>query len=171
VLAGVRKELLSELLAEPLLERLRPEPDPFERAVVACTSAPFCKFGIFNVKEKGAELIEHLRLALSPSRGDSLHGLRIHIAGCKASCAQTHAGHIGLRATVAKDEIGHREAFDIALGGDPGGGRLARWVAAAVPLEEAFATIASLLEAAAEDARGPAALAELHPAPSSEEGL
>ena len=39
VLTGVGH--VDALLSEPLLERLRPDADPFERAMVACTSAPF----------------------------------------------------------------------------------------------------------------------------------
>ncbi|MBI3978391.1 MAG: ferredoxin--nitrite reductase, partial [Chloroflexi bacterium] len=49
ILSGVAPARVPALRQEPILHRLRPDPDPFERAVVACTSAPFCKFGIFNV--------------------------------------------------------------------------------------------------------------------------
>lgn len=160
VLCGVPEERLDDLLGEPLLARLRPQPDAWERAVVACTSAPFCKFGIFDVKEKGGALIERLRQRLGPGQGDALRGLRIHLSGCKASCAQIHAGHIGLRAAVAKDETAHHEAFDIALGGDPSGGRLGRWVASEVRADEAFALIARLIETASAHERGLDFLAE-----------
>lgn len=169
ILTGAREDRLSELLAEPLLGRLRPDPDPFERAVVACTSAPFCKFGIFDVKEKGGELIEYLRRTVALPAGGGLPGLRIHLSGCKASCGQTHAGHIGLRAAVGKDEAAQHAAFDVALGGDVGAGRLARWVAAEVPVERAFAAVAALLDTAAADPRGPAGLADLPALPPSEE--
>lgn len=154
ILVGVREELLPELLAEPLLARFRPDPDPFERAVIACTSAPFCKFGVLNMKEKGTELIEHLRRTVPPSAWEQLQGLRIHLSGCKAACGQTHAGHVGLRATVGKDETGLGEAFDVTLGGDPGAGRLGRWAALELPVEQAFARVASLAETLAADPRG-----------------
>ncbi|MFN8557169.1 MAG: hypothetical protein U0531_07380 [Dehalococcoidia bacterium] len=78
ILTGVATSRLDALHAEPLLARLRPEPDAFERAVVACTSAPFCKFGILNVKEKSAELIDHLRATVSPPAAARLDGLRLH---------------------------------------------------------------------------------------------
>ncbi len=148
IVVGVAEERLPDLLAEGLLERLRPHPDPLERAVVACTSAPFCKFGILDVKTRAAQLIGHLRRELSPAETAALRGLRIHLSGCKASCAQTHAGHVGLRGAVAKDEGGQYEAFDIALGGAPAF-RLARWVESELPVEEAFATVAGLLRSAA----------------------
>ncbi len=169
ILTGVSEERLADLLAEPLLARLRPDAGPIQRAVVACTSAPFCKFGILDAKGRGEELIEHLRRAL-PARAPSLAGLRIHLSGCKASCAQTHAGHVGLRATVARDEAGQYEAFDVALGGDPGAGRLARWVASEVRVEEAFSLVASLLRQAARDGQGPQALAAAWPSRWEESG-
>ncbi len=161
ILAGVGEERLDDLLAEPLLGRLRPDPDPFERAVVACTSAPFCKFGILDVKQKGAELVELLRQTVPPSTWGGLAGLRLHLTGCKASCGQVHAGHIGLRAAIGRDETSQHGAFDIALGGDVGAGRLARWAAAEIPVERAFAEVAAMVEAAAADPRGPAALDDL----------
>lgn len=157
LLASVREETLPELLAEPLLERLRPDPDPFERAVVACTSAPFCKFGIVDAKGHGAELAAYLRRSIPRSAWPRLAGLRLHLSGCKASCALTQAGHIGLRGAVTRDEHGLRDAFDVALGGDPGAGRLAGWAAVELPAEEAFARVAQLLRASAEDERGLAA--------------
>lgn len=146
VLTGVEPTVLPALRREPLLRALRPEPDPFERAVVACTSAPFCKFGIFNVKEKGLELTEHLRASVSPAAAARLDDLRVHVSGCKAACAQVHVGHLGLRASLAKDEAGYQEAFDVAVGGAPAHGRLARWVAIEVPAPRVFERIGQLLE-------------------------
>jgi ferredoxin-nitrite reductase len=159
LLTGVREEELGELLAEPLLSRLRPQPDTWEQAVVACTSAPFCKFGILDAKRWGGELIEYLRRELTPAQAEALRGVRIHLSGCKASCAQTHAGHIGLRGTVAKDELGQYEGFDLALGGDPSRGRLARWLAAELPAQQAFARVADVLRAASAEEEPLVALA------------
>ncbi len=143
ILTGVAE--IEALLTEPLLARLRPAPDPFERAVVACTSAPFCKFAILNVKEYGAELIDHLRGTVPHEVWARLDGLRLHLSGCKASCAQVQAAHIGLRATMARHEDGYRDAFDIALGGDVGARRLGRWAELEVPAATAFERIAAAL--------------------------
>jgi len=143
VLTGVRDD--GALLTEPLLERFSPEPDPIARAVVACTSAPFCKFAILNVKEYGALLIEHLRAEVPNEVWPSLQGLRLHVSGCKASCAQIQTAHIGLRATMTKDEETYHDAFDVALGGDVGAGRLGGWAALEVPAEAAFDRIAGAL--------------------------
>lgn len=133
------------LLAEPLLERLRPAPDPFERAVIACTSAPFCKYALLDAKATGGRLIDHLRRSVPQETWGRLDGLRLHLSGCKASCAQVQAAHVGFRATMARDEAGYREAFDIAVGGDVGAGRLAAWTALDVPVESAFEWLAAAL--------------------------
>ena len=157
VLASVREDRLPELLDAPLLARLRPEPDPFDRAIVACTSTPFCKFGIVDAKARGAELAEYLRRTVPRSAWPRLSGLRVHVSGCKASCAQTQAGHVGLRGAIARDERGLGEGFDLAIGGDPGAGRLGAWAAAAEPVEDAFAHVSRLVQAFADDPRGLAA--------------
>jgi len=145
VLTGIKDP--PALLAEPLLGKFRPAPDPFERAVIACTSAPFCKFGILNVKTLGAELTEYLRRAVPEPSWGKLEGLRIHLSGCKASCAQVQAAHVGLRATMGKDEAAFRESFDVALGGGPD--RLGRWASLDVAVAESFEGIGELLQAAA----------------------
>jgi ferredoxin-nitrite reductase len=148
------------LLAEPILERLPAVPDPFVRAVLACTSAPFCKFGILNVKEYGTELIDHLRHRVPVRAWPRLDGLRIHLSGCKASCAQVQAAHIGLRGTIVSDENAHRDAFDIAVDGDVGQGRLGRWAALDVAQPRAFTAVEHALMEVAEAGKGPGAIAE-----------
>ncbi len=135
------------LLAEPLLERLRPAPDPFERAAVACTSAPFCRYAMLDAKATASRMIDHLRRSVPPDSWERLDGLRLHVSGCKASCAQVQAAHVGFRATMARTEEGFQEAFDIAVGGDVGAGRLARWAALGVPVDAAFEWLASTLVA------------------------
>lgn len=157
ILTGVTDP--DRLLAEPLLVRLRPAPDPFERALVACTSAPFCKFAIVNAKAYGLELVEYLRRRVPEPAWGGLQGLRLHVSGCKASCALVQAAHIGLRGTMAKTEERHVEAFDIAAGGDLGQGRLGRWAAQEVPAGEAFEAVARALVDAAGTGRGPAGAA------------
>lgn len=157
------------LLAEPLLERLRPSPDPFERAVLACTSAPFCKFGIVDAKTYGAELIDHLRGRVPAEAWEQLQGLRVHLSGCKASCAQVQAAHIGLRATIAKGEDVLVEAFDIALGGDVGHGRLGRWASLEVEAPRVFEAVARALVETARADQGPEAIAQTMAAAGFEE--
>lgn len=161
ILTGVRN--IDRLLDEPLLARLRPNPDPFERGVIACTSAPFCKFAILSMKPYGSKLIDHLRANVPKDGWDRLRGLKIHMSGCKASCAQISLAHIGFRATMGKDEKSVFDAFDIALGGDPGERRLAKWRRGELPAEAAFADVTRMLTSVA---RGEKDLADL----VSEEG-
>ncbi|MDP4014598.1 MAG: hypothetical protein U0990_04310 [Candidatus Nanopelagicales bacterium] len=156
VLTGVSDT--ARLLAEPLLERFRPEPDPFERAVVACTSAPFCKFAILPMKTYGTQLTEHLRRNVPVGGWDRLEGLRIHMSGCKASCAQIPLAHIGLRATMGKTDTQIFDAFDVAVGGDSGAGRLGSWACLGAPASTTFDAITSAL---VEVASGEASLGSL----------
>ena len=149
ILSGVGDR--DRVLAEPVLERFSPSPDPFSRAVLACTSAPFCKFAILDVKTCGAELIEYLRGHVPEARWPELDGLRLHLSGCKASCAQVQAAHVGLRAAMARDERGYRPAFDVAIGGDVGVGRLARWAAPEVPVDRVYRWLANALSAGLTD--------------------
>ena len=166
ILSGIRD--VAELLGEPLIARFQPQPDPFERSLVACTSAPFCKFAILPMKRYGAELIDYLRSNVPREFWDHLQGLRIHLSGCKASCAQVPLAHIGLRGAMGKTEAGFVDAFDVALGGDAGAGRLAHWTAGSVSVDRAFAGIASLLKETASDRLSLAEIGAGHD-PNSEE--
>src|SRR4030067_1014269 len=100
-------------------------PPPGPRAVVsaagagvACTSAPFCKFGIFDVKTRGSDLATRLS-------GTGGSPFLLHASGCRASRAQPQVADIGLRATPLMDEEeAYVEAFDVCAGGNLFGGRL-----------------------------------------------
>ena len=135
------------LLAEPFLERYKPEPDPFERAIIACTSSPFCKFAIDDMKTNGRKLVAHLQERLPEEGRERLTGLRIHMSGCKAGCAQIQAAHIGFRATMTKDEQAYEQALDVALGGDLGASRIGQWVRGEEPVEEAWDSVTEVLRA------------------------
>ena len=146
------------LLREPLLERLKPFPDPFERGIVACTSAPFCKFGILNVKEYGAQLTDHLRRNVDEDKWDKLHGLKIHISGCKASCAQPQLAHIGMRSTMTKDEEDYHDAVDFVLGGT--NTRLGEWTNLEVKIGDAWDRTTTMVNAIADEMEGPGAITD-----------
>jgi ferredoxin-nitrite reductase len=145
MLTGVAN--VDALLAEPFLERYRPEPDPFERAIIACTSSPFCKFAIDDMKSNGKKLVAHLQEALPVEGRERLEGLRIHMSGCKAGCAQIQAAHIGFRATMTKDEEAYEQALDVSLGGDLGASRLGQWVRGEESVEDAWDSVTEALRA------------------------
>ena len=159
ILTGVTD--VDALLAEPLVQTYSPSPDPFERAVIACTSSPFCKFAIDDMKANGRRLITHLRETVPVDGRERLEGLRIHMSGCKASCAQVQAAHIGFRATMTKDEESYQQALDVALGGDLGAGRVGRWVRLEEPVAEAYAGVTEVLSAVC---AGELSLADITPA-------
>ena len=131
VITGVANERAEALVEEPLLQKFTPRPATFARSVVACTSSPFCKFGILPAKELGLRLSSSLDQAFA---GNDLGSLKLHVSGCKASCAQVQIADVGLRATLTKDEDSLYEAVDVSMGGSLGDGRLAEWVALEVPV-------------------------------------
>ena len=145
ILTGI--DDVGALLAEPFVQTYSPSPDPFERAVIACTSSPFCKFAIDDMKSNGRKLIAHLRETVPVGGREQLEGLRIHMSGCKASCAQVQAAHIGFRATMTKDEESYQQALDVSLGGDLGAGRVGQWVRLEDPVEDAYASVTDVLSA------------------------
>jgi ferredoxin-nitrite reductase len=145
MLTGVAN--VDALLAEPFLERYRPEPDPFERAIIACTSSPFCKFAIDDMKTNGRKLVAHLQERVPVEGRERLEGLRIHMSGCKAGCAQIQAAHIGFRATMTKDEEAYEQALDVSLGGDLGASRLGQWVRGEESVEDAWDSVTEALRA------------------------
>ena len=146
ILTGVRDH--DALLQEPLAERFPAFPDPFERGMVACTSAPFCKFGILSMKDMGRELVSHLRSSIPQESWPALQGARIHLSGCKASCAQVQFADVGFRATMGKTEEAYLPAVDLAMGGGPR--HLAPWTQLEVPVPEAFAEAIRRMKALAE---------------------
>lgn len=147
VLSGVHD--VDALLAEELMQTFTPYPDPFTRGVVACTSAPFCKFGILSMKDMGRELITHLKKEVPADKWDNLQGVHMHLSGCKASCAQVQYADVGFRATMGKTEESYRPAVDVALGGAPR--ELGRWATLEEPVDHAFGGVTKLLLDIADD--------------------
>ncbi len=60
VMTGVPGDRLEPLLAEPLLEQHSPAPGPFERGVVSCTGAEFCRFAIVETKARAVQWARHM---------------------------------------------------------------------------------------------------------------
>ena len=101
------------------------------------------------MKPYGTRLVEELRQRVPKDGWERLEGLRLHLSGCKASCAQVPLAHIGLRATMGKNDEAYFDAFDVALGGDAGAGRLASWAQGEVEATTAFEAIVGLLNGVA----------------------
>jgi len=174
VLTGVPEARLDDLLAEELLEKYSPFPGPFERGVMACTGAEFCRFAVVETKERAVKLARWLdgqlagdqgpspvpvTLGRRPESGRSVRGedrgvIRMHFSGCPAGCAQPQIADIGLRGDVAHVGEHIEEAVDIGLGGSlgPDAGFI-DWVAGAVPVDVAPAALSNLLGQFAADRR------------------
>lgn len=90
--------------------------DTLDRNTVACTGAQFCNIAVTETKGTMFRLMETLR-----QRNVALHGIRIHMSGCPASCARHFTADIGLVGVRVARLVGAREAFDIYLGGGVAG--------------------------------------------------
>ncbi|RLM81534.1 ferredoxin--nitrite reductase, partial [Halobellus sp. Atlit-38R] len=51
---------LDDLLAEPLLSKHTPEPNPFQRGTVACTGTVFCSLALTETKARTARMLRWL---------------------------------------------------------------------------------------------------------------
>ena len=91
---------------------LSPHADSLVRNTVACTGKQFCNIAVTETKGHMFQLMEKLR-----QRAVTLHGIRIHMSGCPASCAQHHTADIGLKGVRVRRLLGTCEGFDVYLGG------------------------------------------------------
>ena len=91
---------------------LSPHADSLVRNTVACTGKQFCNIAVTETKGHMFQLVEKLR-----QRAVMLHGIRIHMSGCPASCAQHHTADIGLKGVRVRRLLGTCEGFDVYLGG------------------------------------------------------
>jgi len=137
---------LSNLLNEPLLEKYKPEPNPFERGTMACTGTEFCSLALTETKARSARLIRWLRdnTELPPD----VDRIKIHYSGCTADCGQAMTADIGLQGMRARKDGEMVEALDVGVGGgigeDPS---FIEWVRQRVPADEVPGLIANLVEA------------------------
>jgi len=86
--------------------------DAFDRNTMACTGSQFCNIAVTETKGHMFRLVDTLR-----KRALKLHGIRIHMSGCPASCAQHFTADIGLKGVRVRRLLGTREGFDVYLGG------------------------------------------------------
>jgi ferredoxin-nitrite reductase len=103
---------------------------PIRGALVACTGNTGCKFSATDTKSQALAIAAHLeaRVALDQP-------VNIHLTGCPNSCAQHYVGDIGLLGVKTGEDM--VEGYTIFVGGGAGGERrLAREIAANVPMAE-----------------------------------
>ena len=141
LIAHVPEERLEALLAEPLLQRFRPDPGPLLAEAVSCTGNRYCSFALIPTKTTAQAVVEELdrRLELS-------HPVRTHWTGCPNACGQPYMGEIGLMGAKARHEGAMVEAAKIFLGGDMGAEpRLAELHDKGVPLTALTDSLEQLL--------------------------
>ena len=114
VIPHVHTTQIGALLAEPLLQELKPNAPSLQRHVVACTALPYCNFATIETKHPVWDLAQALdeKLQLDVP-------LRIHMSACPHSCAQHSVADIGLQGGLIRnpDGPGKLPAVDILLGG------------------------------------------------------
>ena len=115
LLVGIPSERLEALLAEPLLQRLRPEPGALQAEAVSCTGSRYCSFALIPTKTTAQAVVEELERRL-----ELPHPLRSHWTGCPNACGQPYMGEIGLMGAKARHEGQMVEAAKIFLGGSLG---------------------------------------------------
>ena len=132
LIVNVPAERLEPLLAEPLLQRFRPDPSPLQAEAVSCTGNAYCGFALIPTKGTAQAVLEELE-----ARVELPHAVRMHWTGCPNACGQPHMGQIGLMGAKARKDGQMVEAAKIFLGGsmdaDP---RLAELHNKGVPLSD-----------------------------------
>jgi ferredoxin-nitrite reductase len=146
IVADIAPADLDGFLAEPVIERHSPDPDPFMRGSIACTGTEYCSLSIVETKNRmvryGRWLTENVALP------EGLTDFHIHLSGCTASCAQPQIADISLRGMKTRKDGEPVEAFDIGLGGGLGETpQFATWVEMRVAADEVPGYIRNLLAA------------------------
>ena len=130
LIPGVPSDQVAALLAEPLLQRLRPEPGPLEAEAVSCTGNRYCSFALIPTKTTAQAVIEELEQRLEVPQA-----VRSHWTGCPNACGQPYMGEIGLMGAKTRENGQMVEAAKIFLGGSMGAEpQLAALHGEAVPL-------------------------------------
>ena len=137
---------LDDLLAAPLLETHKPEPNPFQRGAMACTGTEFCSLALTETKARMAVLLRWLRENVDLP--EDVSQLKIHYSGCTADCGQALTADIGLQGMRARKDGEMVEALDVGVGGGVGTKpSFVEWVRQRVPADEVPGMLQNLLEA------------------------
>src|SRR6266542_2744525 len=89
ILPNVPDATLPDLLAEPLLRELRPDPSPVARGTISCIGIDYCNLALAETKGAARHMIRHLESALHPHGDDKrlrLHPISMNWSGCPAAC-------------------------------------------------------------------------------------
>ncbi|WP_267640798.1 nitrite/sulfite reductase [Haloarchaeobius amylolyticus] len=146
VVVDVPDAALDALLAESLLEKHRPEPNPFVRGAMACTGTEFCSLALTETKARMAIMLRWLRDNVELP--DDVDRIKVHFSGCTADCGQAMTADIGLQGMRARKDGEMVEAMDVGVGGGIGEEpTFIEWVRQRVPADEVPGLLKNLVEA------------------------
>ena len=112
LIVNVPADRVEALLAEPLLQRFRPDPSPLQAEAVSCTGNAYCSFALIPTKATAQAVLDELERRL-----ELPHAVRMHWTGCPNACGQPYMGQIGLMGAKARIDGATVEAVKIFLGG------------------------------------------------------
>ncbi|GAB7008301.1 nitrite/sulfite reductase [Halorubrum trueperi] len=145
IIVDVKPDRVDELLAEPLLAKHRPEPNPFVRGAMACTGTEFCSLALVETKARTARLLRWLRDNVDLP--DDVEQIKLHFSGCTADCGHANTADIGLLGMRARKDGEMVEAVDIGVGGGMGEEpTFVDYVRQRVPADETPGAIRNLIE-------------------------
>lgn len=115
ILVNVPVTKIPELLAEPLLKEISPDPHPFFRGLVTCTGTGYCNLALIETKTIGKNLAASLAKQFPK-------GLQANMAwsGCPAACGNHHAADIGFQRAKARIDGKIVDTVSIFMGGRTG---------------------------------------------------
>ncbi|MBI2918359.1 MAG: hypothetical protein HYY01_10235 [Chloroflexi bacterium] len=112
ILINVPEARRSELLAEPLLKELSPDPHPFFRGLVTCTGTDYCNLALIETKSIGKRLAQ-----VMAKRYPNATPVTMHWSGCPAGCGNHQAADIGFQGAKARVNGELADAVSIFVGG------------------------------------------------------
>lgn len=112
LIVNVTAEGVEALLAEPLLQRFRPDPSPLQAEAVSCTGNAYCSFALIPTKGTAQSVLEELERRIELPRA-----VRMHWTGCPNACGQPYLGQIGLMGAKARKDGQMVEGAKIFLAG------------------------------------------------------
>ncbi len=145
LIVNVPDRHLPDLLAEPLLAELRPDPSPYQRGTVSCIGVDYCNLALAETKGAAREVVGHLESAVPAA---DARPITLNWSGCPAACGNHQASDIGFLGGKAR--IGGRvvETFDVFVGGRTGTDpRPGRRVLENIPASEIAAVSEQLVRA------------------------
>ncbi len=117
ILVNVPDKHLPDLLAEPLLKTLRPDPSHPQRGTVSCIGVDYCNLALAETKGAAREVVRHLEAVLPFSE---TRPVTMNWSGCPAACGNHQASDIGFLGGKARVEGQVVETFDVFVNGRTG---------------------------------------------------